>query len=206
MWRWILPLGGLVVLLVLSSVSVFSTRAESMMPAVQPGQRFIVNKLAYGYNTVSLPIFGPHLDPQRLLPGQAPVRGDVIVFLDTMQAPSRTILTRVVAIAGDEVAYQDGRLVVNGEAVLREQVGVETYTARVRPVVVTRYRETLPGGHVHDIFEQGDQEFLDQVPPVTVPEGRVFVLGDNRDMSRDSRARGGPGLVPLTRILGRVSD
>ncbi|MDF1769706.1 signal peptidase I [Maricaulis sp.] len=209
MLRWFLPFSFVVTIgLVgaLMSLSLFRTPSESMMPTVQPGDRFVVNKWAYGYNSVSVPLFGPGLEPQSWLAGPPPQRGDVIVFLDTNQVPQRTLVARVVAIGGDEVAYRGGRLILNGETVPRELIAADSYVSRGRSAGVNRYRETLPGGHVHEIFERSDEEFLDQTWPVTVPEGRVFLLGDNRDSSRDSRAQGGPGMVPLTRILGRVSN
>ena len=70
-----------------------------------------------------------------------------------------------------------------------------------------RYIETLPGGVSHQIFKLYDNGRLDNTPEVTVPPGRLFVMGDNRDNSADSRVSvrdGGVGLLPVDDLVGRA--
>ena len=99
-----------------------------------------------------------------------------------------------------------GRLYLNDELVPRELDELRTY--REHPsdmrVSVSHYVETLPGGRDHSIYERGDDYNLDDFGPVRVREGTVFVMGDNRDASNDSRARSGPGFVPLENVVGRA--
>ena len=70
-----------------------------------------------------------------------------------------------------------------------------------------RFIETLPGGVTHPILKLHDNGRLDNTPEVTVPAGRLFVMGDNRDNSADSRVDvrdGGVGLLPMDDLVGRA--
>ena len=73
--------------------------------------------------------------------------------------------------------------------------------------VYPAYRETLPGGPGYTVLDQSDASPADNFGPVTVPQGHIFVMGDNRDDSLDSRysvESGGMGYVPLDRVVGRA--
>ena len=134
------------------------------------------------------------------------LRGDVVVFRDERQSPPRNLIKRVIGVEGDVVEVREGRLYLNGEAVPREFDEIRTYREHPSglPVTVTHYNEVLPNGREHSIYEQRDNAPLDNYGPVTVRPGTVFVMGDNRDASRDSRAPEGPGLVPLENVVGRA--
>ena len=94
--------------------------------------------------------------------------------------PEVDYVKRVVAVAGDHVAYVAGRLRLNGELVPREKIRVEGST--------TIFRETLPNGCSYLIQDMRDGSPLDDVEEIVVPPGHFYGLGDNRDDSLDSRA------------------
>ena len=130
----------------------FSIPSESMSPTLQPGDQVLVGKLAYRFT-----------EPQR---------GDLAAFVEGSESEEEeATIKRVVGLAGDEVAVDDGVLVVNGEP-QEEEAYVD-------------YRLT-------------DSSFFG---PEEVPEGHVFVMGDNRSNSRDSRTF---GPVPEGDLIGKV--
>jgi signal peptidase I len=115
--------------------------------------------------------------------GEAPIRPcDVVVFKKpgSPPAPEVDYIKRIVAVAGDRVAYVGGRLQLNGKIVSREKIRVEGNA--------TIFRETLPNGCSYLIQELDDQSPFDDVEEIVVPPGHFYGLGDNRDDSLDSRA------------------
>ena len=133
-------------------------------------------------------------------------------------------MKRVIGLPGDTVAVVDGQLILNGEAVTQEPMArfaipVSPYSpcvfGTVRSVdagqssicLYDRFREDMPGGKVNQVLDFGVAPG-DAFAPATVPEGHMFVMGDNRDYSRDSRfparAGDGVGMVPLDNLVGRA--
>ncbi|MEL6111871.1 MAG: signal peptidase I [Pseudomonadota bacterium] len=181
--------------------------SESMQPTLEVGDRIIVNKFAYGYSGHSI-LFSivPTLPGKygRLF-GSLPKRGDVITF---KHPRSGTIyIKRVIGLPGDRVEYRGGRLFINGEEKLRDKIDEVTYRQYKSSIrKATHYREYISDDKAIEIFEFGDSATLDNKGPFIVPEDNVFVLGDNRDNSADSRDSTvkGVGFLPVERILGRT--
>ena len=192
--------------LVTFAFAAFHMPSESMQPSLQVGDRVLVSKWAYGYSRHSLPLGMGYLLPEswsgRIL-GRLPERGDVVVIRDPEQGIN--LIKRVVGLPGDTVEVRAGQLYLNGDAVPRDPLDVVRYRDHGGEVVqVAQYDETLPGGPVHVIYERGDDYGLDNAGPFRVPADHVFLMGDNRDRSQDSRARYGIGYVHTDQLVGRA--
>ena len=205
----------------------FYIPSESMMPGLRTGDRLVVSKYPYGWSWVS-PSFHilPPMDGRVL--GQLPERGDIVIV--TPPGTRTDYIKRVIGLPGDTVAMIAGNLIINGAAVKREQrppaiIPIDAnspcgsprdpalYEFRVRgpngtelcrvPVV----RETLPNGRSFDTVELR-RTAEDDFGPIRVPAGHLWLMGDNRDDSADSRvpeSRGGlGGAVPFENIGGRA--
>ncbi len=196
--------------LVTFGFAAFHIPSESMQPSLEVGDRVLVSKWAYGYSRHSLPLGLGYVLPgswNGRLAWHEPQRGDVVVFRDErqMDGQPRNLIKRVIGIAGDVIEVRDGRLYLNGEVAPRVFEDLRTYRdASGRPRTATHYTEILPGDREHPIYELSDDYLLDDYGPVTIMPGTVFVMGDNRDASNDSRAQRGPGLVPLANVVGRA--
>jgi signal peptidase I len=184
----------------------FYVPSGSMQPTLLIGDELVVSKFSYGYSRYSLPLaFGPSL-PERLL-GRLPDRGDVVVFR-LPRDPSQTYVKRVVGLPGDRLQMRAGRLWINDqELALRRDGSGPVETEDGQAIEAERYVETLPGGREHPIFKLSWNADLDNTETFEVTPGHVFVMGDNRDDSNDSRVAplaGGVGLLPVETLVGRV--
>lgn len=148
------------------SLRSYSVPAGSMQPTLRVGDSFTAATHAFD--------------------GRPPSRGDLVVF--KRPGGKEDYVKRIVALPGDRVQMRDGVLYLNDALVLRERLG--DYRSAANEMALIEYRETLPGGRIYQIVEIGDNEKLDNTEPVVVPAGSVFVLGDNRDRSADSRVFG----------------
>lgn len=179
----------------------FNIPSGSMMPTLEIGDYLFVYKPSYGYSRYSFP-FGLAPIEGRVM-SELPRRGDVIVFkLPTN--PSIDYIKRIVGLPGDRIQVIDGRLYINGDLVPREPVGLRKISERGMAPTMMTYIETLPGGVMHEIYEESDDRPLDNTPEYLVPDGHYFCMGDNRDNSQDSRVQTLVGFVPLENIVGRA--
>ena len=183
----------------------FYVPSGSMEPTLLIGDELLATKFAYGYSSASIPLSIALPQTQRIL-GAMPQRGDVVVFRwpgDRSQA----WVKRAIGLPGDRVQMRDGRLWINGEAAAIEPDGSALTGGIDEPALsATRYIETLPGGRKHPILKQSGYNSLDDTPEVVVPANHLFVMGDNRDNSADSRIAAplGVGLLPIENLIGRV--
>lgn len=179
--------------------------SESMVPHLEVGDRVVVSKFAYGYSRHSLPLNAGLLLPpsEHRLFESVPRRGDVIVFVHPRSG--ETIIKRAVGLPGDTIEVRDGALWINGAAA--ETTEPVVLLRRVYPdggrEYAERSEEQLPDGYLHAIHNLTNGSPLDEFGPYTVPAGHVFMMGDNRDNSLDSRWEG-MGPVPMENLIGRA--
>jgi signal peptidase I len=178
----------------------------SMEPTLQIGDALLATKYPYGYSSASLPIFVT-LPQTRRVWGALPQRGDVVVFRWPGER-GKIGVKRVIGLPGDHIAIEQGRVFIDGAPVGLEVDGVgqaEAEDGSSQPVA--QFVETLPGGRRHLIFQQSADGAVDNMPELLVPADRLFLMGDNRDNSEDSRFPvdvGGVGLLPVSALVGRV--
>ena len=202
----------------------FYIPSESMMPVLLKGDRLVVSKFPYGWSYVS-PSFHPLPFIKGRIFGRLPERGDIVIV--SPRHRREDYIKRVIGIPGDTLEMIEGQLYINGVAVRRERredtmIPVDDNVACLPgqfgdhralgsdgklycrlPV----YRETLPNGVSFDTIDEGPTG-VDTWPKRNVPAGHVFLMGDNRDNSADSRvelsADGLGGPVPWENIGGRA--
>jgi signal peptidase I len=186
-------------------VEPFRIPSGSMLPTLQSGDLILVNKFTYG---LRLPVVDT-----KVIPIGQPQRGDVMVFRYPVD-PSVDYIKRVVGLPGDQVAYLDKKLYINGKEVPRKADG--QYFEPDRVAYTAQFIESL-GDKPHKILldERRSQdigpissfpyrekcEYLRNGMRCTVPDGVYFMMGDNRDNSLDSRFW---GFVPEANIVGKA--
>ena len=202
--------------------STFSIPSESMLPRLMVGDYLFTAKWPYGYGRASLPV-DIDIGDGRLF-GSLPERGDVVVFKHPIDRSD--YIKRVIGLPGDTIQMVAGVLHIDGVPVKKERIAdfvrpIGPYNecraafGRFRDSAADgttvcrypRFRETLPSGRTYEVLDFGLLP-QDTTPAVVVPEGHLFLMGDNRDNSLDSRfpaeREKGIGLVPVENLVSRA--
>jgi signal peptidase I len=202
----------------------FSIPSGSMLPTLRVGDYLVAAKWPYGFSRYSFPFSFPPFEGRIL--SNLPERGDVVVFRPDDRGAD--FVKRVIGLPGDTVEVRYGSLILNGKPVPRGDMEplaipisanspcrvVGGATPMIRGTgsegvcIYPTYRETLPNGSSYRVIDQVDSAIADNFPRTIVPAGKLFLMGDNRDDSLDSRfsaAEGGIGLVPVERLVGRAT-
>lgn len=219
-WAW---LGALrfVALLALAAwalrslvVAPFTIPTGSMMPTMLPGDYLFVAKWPYGFSRFSFPAQIPSFRGRVL--GRLPERGDVVIF-KRPGAETTDWVKRVIGLPGDRVELRGGALILNGQRVpRRDNASIDlapspNIDCPIDAAATCRYPahvETLPNHRSYVTLDRVEGAPGDDFAPVTVPAGHLFLLGDNRDDSADSRftlEQGGIGMVPTEWLVGRAA-
>jgi signal peptidase I len=195
-WReWVRPTLMVVIVLLSFKTTIadwYDVPTGSMKPTILEGDRIAVNKLAYD---LKVPLLG-----WRVMEWGGPQRGDVVVCYSPEDGTR--LVKRVIGLPGDRIEMRDNQLSINGEA-----AGYGPLSADIISQIDAGEQrqhafvcENL-GTRSHPIMTTPAIQARRSIAPMTVPEGRYLVLGDNRDLSRDSRWF---GFVPRDHIDGRA--
>ena len=178
----------------------FNIPSGSMIPTLLVGDYLFVSKYSYGYSRYSFPLSLAPFDGRIF--EMPPERGDVAVFRQP-QNDSIAFIKRIVGLPGDRIQVVNGVLRINDVAVKRDRKGFATASDGYNLFRFIVYQETLPNGKSYMIQERSDDDLLDNTNVFLVPEGHYFMIGDNRDNSRDSRTTS-VGMVPAENLVGRA--
>ncbi len=203
---WQLAVALLIVFAIRSSVvEPFKIPSGSMIPTLYVGDFIFVNKFAFGFKLPFSDLFGP---PIMLIKREAPKHGDIIVFLYPKE-PDVHYIKRVIGVPGDTVEVRNKIVFINGKPLDQVEAGGDEKSSQLSDIGDPRYgenhmklfREKIEGGHEHKILVDSNNEYTTNFETVRIPENHLFVMGDNRDFSNDSRFW---GLVPFENISGRA--
>ena len=202
-------------------LATFYIPSGSMVPTLLIGDYLFVAKWPYGYSRYSFPFGVPSFEGRIF--GDLPERGDVAVFRHPVE--DGDLIKRVIGLPGDTIEVRDGVVVLNGRPLERSPLGAVPVQLSPnspcrnitdRGVAISApedgqcryqaFRETLPNGRSYTVLDQATTAG-DDLALTRVPEGHLFVMGDNRDDSADSRYSpmvGGVGFLPTERLIGRA--
>ena len=179
----------------------FYIPSSSMEPTLLVGDRIFVSKYTYGYSKHSFP-FSPNFSNNRFFSKQ-PTRGDLVVF--KTPADNRTdYIKRLIGLPGDIIQFVNGDLYINEEKIKREPT---TINEKIRCgnflLETNNFVETLPNGVSHSVSYK-KRGSLQNTKKFEVPKDHFFLLGDNRDCSKDSRYLDSVGYVKELNLVGEA--
>ena len=195
--------GALIIAILIRSLlfQPFYIPSSSMEPTLLVGDRIFVSKYTYGYSKHSFP-FSPNITNHRFF-SKSPNRGDLVVF--KTPADNRTdYIKRLIGMPGDTVQFVNGELLINENKILREQVESKNIIRCGNFLLETNtFIETLPNGLKHFVTYK-KKGSLQNTKKFKVPTNHYFLLGDNRDCSKDSRYLDSVGYVNNLNLVGEA--
>ena len=196
-------IGALIIAILIRSLlfQPFYIPSSSMEPTLLVGDRIFVSKYSYGYSKHSFP-FSPNLTNKRFF-SKKPERGDLVVF--KTPADNRTdYIKRLIGLPGDTIQFINGELFINDGVVKRKKIKNSTLiSCGSFDLETNSFIETLPNGLKHQTTYKKIGS-LQNTKKFQVPEKHFFLLGDNRDCSKDSRYLDSVGYVSEVNLVGKA--
>ena len=179
----------------------FYIPSSSMEPTLLVGDRIFVSKYTYGYSKHSFP-FSPNISDERFF-SKEPKRGDLVVF--KTPADNRTdYIKRLIGLPGDTIQFIEGELFINDVKIERNKIENKKNIRCGNFLLETNtYIETLPNGLQH-LVTYKKKGSLQNSKKFNVPLNHFFLLGDNRDCSKDSRYLDSVGYVNILNLVGEA--
>ena len=196
-------LGALFIAILIRSLlfQPFYIPSSSMEPTLLVGDRIFVSKYSYGYSKHSFP-FSPNFTNKRFF-SKDPERGDLVVF--KTPADNRTdYIKRLIGLPGDTIQFVNGELFINKIKILRKPF-IEKKLIRCGNFLLetNTFTETLPNGVEH-LVSYKERGSLQNTQKFKVPSNHFFLMGDNRDCSKDSRYLASVGYVNSLNLVGEA--
>tara|TARA_B100001093_G_scaffold518592_1_gene603994 strand:+ start:866 stop:1606 length:741 start_codon:yes stop_codon:yes gene_type:complete len=196
-------LGALLIAVIIRSLlfQPFYIPSSSMEPTLLIGDRIFVSKYTYGFSKHSFP-FSPNFTSKRLFYSE-PQRGDLVVF--KTPADNRTdYIKRLIGLPGDSIQFINGYFFINNDEVHREKIKAKhNIRCGKSSLEVNAYTETLPNGIKYKAVYNKYGTMMN-TRKFIVPKNHFFLLGDNRDCSRDSRYLDSVGYVNFVNLVGKA--
>ena len=196
-------IGALLIAVLIRSLIIqpFYIPSSSMEPNLLVGDRIFVSKFSYGYSKHSFP-FSPNFSNKRFL-SKEPTQGDLVVF--KTPSDNRTdYIKRLIGLPGDEIQFINGELFINKIKIQRKKID-NIFQIRCGNFLLetNTYIETLPNGTEH-LVTYNKKGSLQNTKIYKVPNNHYFLLGDNRDCSKDSRFLEEVGYVKKLNLVGKA--
>ena len=196
-------IGALLIAILIRSLLIqpFYIPSSSMEPTLLVGDRIFVSKISYGYSKHSFP-FSPNFSNKRFFSKQ-PKQGDLVVF--KTPSDNRTdYIKRLIGLPGDEIQFKNGNLFINGKKIKRVSVEIsEPINCGNLNLESNTFLETLPNGVKH-LANYNKTGTIMNTKKYKVPKNHYFMMGDNRDCSKDSRFMNEVGYVTNLNLVGKA--
>ena len=195
--------GALIIAIIIRSLIIqpFYIPSSSMEPTLLIGDRIFVSKYSYGFSKHSFP-FSPNFSDNRFF-SKKPEQGDLVVF--KTPADNRTdYIKRLIGLPGDEIQFVEGDILINKKKILRKETKISQAIRCGNYNLETKiFIETLPNG-VKYLAAYNKNGTLQNTKKFKVPQDHYFLMGDNRDCSKDSRFLDDVGYVKNLNLVGKA--